>query len=324
MRFRFRKLGGTVDGSPGTHGAGCFMAEGPGATTSMCPMPAPWGPFVRLLLTEPCLGLEEGHRLFSCRPSREPWKNGWWIFGMLPRPRHPTRLGGGRALHVSRCIPRAEPSHYRGAGYRSCGTALTDGHREQLNPADIIQDVGRAAFSRFRQGPGFDLQPRRTIWRKIDEINDYVLRTINNGVYLTGFRPVPQPGFMRRQRLEDVRGLRSCSTKRFEPPALSCMEISILESRSPSLSPRMILFSEPVYYAFTFKCNVRPLSEYPEPTTPHLGCSGSLDGRSRAPPVSRPYRRPLLFWPNRPHQSLMESFPAGGLLSISTGRIWHL
>ena len=163
----------------------------------------------------------------------------------------PDRIGGARYMH--QVYTRADPGH----SGKVTVPVLWDKETGSIvnnESAEIIRILGGTAFRRLAKS-WVELLPAG-LEAEIDEINADIYRTINNGVYRTGFaqsQEAYEAGvtamFEAFGRLDDrLRDRRFLHGDR------------VLES-DLRLFTTMIRF-EPVYY-FHFKCNLRPLTDYP-------------------------------------------------------------
>ena len=234
----------TIDGSPGPTGQGGFKTEA-GRYHLYVSYACPWAH--RTLLYRSLLGLEDVIDISVVHPVN--MENGWVFDGYLGAT--PDRIGGARFMHE--VYTRAEPGYSGKVTVPVLWDRATDGIVNNES-ADIIRMLGGLAFRGLAR-TWVDFLPADKL-DEIDEINDYVYRTINNGVYRTGFAQSQQAyetgvaemfeafGVL-DERLRDRRFLHGDQ---------------LLES-DLRLFTTMIRF-EPVYY-FHFKCNVRLLSDYP-------------------------------------------------------------
>lgn len=234
----------TVDGTPGPTGQGGFK----GAANRYhlyVSYACPWAH--RALLYRSLLGLEHAIDISVVHPVN--LENGW-EFGAYPGS---TRDHLGESDFMYQVYTRADPS-YSG---KVTVPVLWDKETATIvnnESSEIIQMLGGPAFKDIATS-WTDLRPAAYV-AEIDEINDRIYWAINNGVYRTGFA--------QSQAAYD-KGV----TAMFE--AFDELEARLANQRfllgDTVMEPDLRLFTtmirfEPVYY-FHFKCNVRPLTSYP-------------------------------------------------------------
>ncbi len=234
----------TADGSSGLTGTGGFKAEA-GRYHLYVSYACPWAH--RALIYRSILGLEDAIDISVVHPVN--LENGW-EFADYPGAT-PDRIGGARYMH--QVYTRANPT-YSGKVTVPVLWDRETGSVVNNESAEIIRMLGGPAFRGFAK-TWHDLLPT-DLKAEIDEINAYVYRTINNGVYRTGFAQSQEAyetgvtaifeafGAL-NERLRDRRFLHGDR---------------VLESDLRLFTTMIRL--QPVYY-FHFKCNLRPLSDYP-------------------------------------------------------------
>ena len=307
----------TVDGSPGPHGARVASCRGRAATTSMCSYACPWA-HRALLYPNPAGGSRMVIGISVVHPVN--MENGW-EFGSYPGADTRQDLAG-RAT-CTEWYTRAEPSHSgKGDGTPPPPPPVlwdraTRRHRETTIRRHHRM-LGGTAFRGFRR-TWVDFQPADKL-EEIDEINGLCYRTHQQRACTEpAFAPVPQQAYEDGPVGRDVSEAFGSARR----AALSHRRFlhgdQLLEVRSPSLHPRLILSSRSIYLSLS-SCNVRPLSEYPNLRTPHPGCS-DLDG-VRGHPCFSTISSTITICPP-PHQSLW-NHSRRGLGRSSTGRIGHL
>jgi glutathionyl-hydroquinone reductase len=233
----------TVDGSPGPTGDGGFKGE-PGRYHLYVSYACPWAH--RALIYRSILGLEDAIDVSVVHPVN--MENGWEFSGYPGAT--PDAIHNAKFMHQVYTHAQAD---YSG---KVTVPVLWDRQTNGIvsnESADIIRMIA----------DGF--KPFATSWRdllpaeksdEIDQINDFVYRTINNGVYRTGFAETQdayETGVTAMFDAFDQLDAQLAKTRFLHGD-------DILES-DLRLFTTMIRF-EPVYY-FHFKCNVRPLASYP-------------------------------------------------------------
>jgi len=234
----------TADGGPGPTGQGGFKAE-PGRYHLYVSLACPWSH--RALIYRDLLGLEAAIDLSVVHPVN--LANGWEFDGYPGAT--PDGIGGARYLY--QVYQAADPCYSGKATIpvlwdRQTGTIVSN------ESADIIRMLG-GAFLPFARTP-HNLRPE-ALGARIDALNDDIYAAVNNGVYRTGFA--------QSQEAYDagIEAMFGCFDR---------LERRLADSRfllgDAPLEPDFRLFVtmirfEPVYY-FHFRCNLRPLSAYPD------------------------------------------------------------
>lgn len=120
--------------------------------------------------------------------------------------------------------------------------------------AEIIR-ILNSQFQRWAQNPELDLYPR-SLRERIDEINDWVYRQINNGVY--------QAGFARSQRAYEraVNGVFS-GLDRAESILAQSRYLAGEQLTEADIRLFTTLLRFDLVYHTHFKCNVRRVIDYP-------------------------------------------------------------
>lgn len=233
----------TADGAPGPTGDGGFAAEA-GRYHLYVSHACPWAH--RALLYRSILGLEDAIDISVVHPVN--LENGWEFSGFPGAT--PDAIGDVKYMH--QVYTRSAPD-YSG---KVTVPVLWDRKTDRIvnnESADIIRMIA-GAFRPFATAwQDFRPADRRA---EIDELNDLIYPAINNGVYRTGFAETQaayETGVGRMFDAFDVLESRLAKTRFLHGD-------HILES-DLRLFTTMIRF-EPVYY-FHFKCNLRPLSSYP-------------------------------------------------------------
>lgn len=233
----------TEDGSPGPTGRRGFAAE-KGRYHLYVSLACPWSH--RAVIYRHILGLEDAIDMSVVHPVN--LENGW-EFGGFPGAT-PDLIGGADYLY--QVYQDADPRYSGKATIpvlwdRETATIVSN------ESADIIRMLG-GAFLKFAKTPA-DLVPAALL-PEIDEINALVYRTINNGVYRTGFA----------QSQEAYEAGVEAMFETFADLDARLASQRYLHGDRPlesdyRLFVTMIRF-EPVYY-FHFKCNKRPLTDFP-------------------------------------------------------------
>ncbi len=233
----------TSDGAPGPTGRGGFAAE-PGRYHLYVSLACPWSH--RAVIYRHILGLEDAIDMSVVHPVN--LENGWEFDGFPGAT--PDHIGGADYLYQ---VYQAADPRYSG---KATIPVLWDRETETIvsnESADIIRMLG-GAFQVFARTP-LDLLPGALV-PEIDEINERVYRTINNGVYRTGFA----------QSQEAYEAGVEAMFEAFADLDARLAGQPFLHGDRPlesdyRLFVTMIRF-EPVYY-FHFKCNKRPLTDFP-------------------------------------------------------------
>ncbi len=164
----------TADGAPGPSGEGGFRAE-PGRYHLYVATGCPWAH--RTVIFRRLKGLEEAVSLSVVSPRRS---DQGWIFDDASAD-HKDHLFGAGALHE--IYAKAQP----GFSGRVTVPVLWDKERATIvnNESSEIIRMLNGAFDAFGDA-SVDFYPEK-LRAQIDEINDLVYRTVNNGVYRSGF-----------------------------------------------------------------------------------------------------------------------------------------
>ncbi len=233
----------TTDGSPGPTGHGGFAAE-VGRYHLYVSYACPWAH--RALIYRSILGLEDAIDVSVVHPVN--MENGW-EFADFPGST-PDRINNARFMHE--VYTNAAPDYSGKVTVPVLWDRKTAGIVSNES-ADIIRMIAQA-FKPFAKS-WQDLLPADKI-EEIDEINKLVYRTINNGVYRTGFAET-------QEAYDAGVGAMFDAFEQLDARLAKSRFLHgdrILES-DLRLFTTMIRF-EPVYY-FHFKCNVRTLASFP-------------------------------------------------------------
>ena len=233
----------TVDGQPGSSGTGGFAAEA-GRYHLYAAINCPWAH--RTLIYRIIKQLEPVISLSLVTPLRT---DQGWVFDAAQE-RFTDDLYGDSALHE--IYTRAD-SEFTG---RVTVPVLWDKQRETIvstESAEIIR-MFNSAFDQIT-GDQQNFYPD-DLAAEIDELNDFIYSNLNNGVYRTGFARTQEAYddgvagvFMALDALEErLQGQRY----------LLGDQITEADWR---LFPTLMRFD--VGYYSAFKCNVRPLRDYP-------------------------------------------------------------
>ena len=233
----------TEDGAAGPTGEPGFRAEA-GRYHLYVSLACPWSH--RTLIYRSILGLDEAIDVSVVHPVN--LSNGW-EFGGYPRA---TADAIGGADYLYQVYQAADP-RYSG---KATIPVLWDRERATIvsnESADIGRMLG-GAFRALARTPQ-DLVPA-ALEARIDALNDRIYRAINNGVYRTGFA----------QSQEAYDAGVALMFETFADLDRRLADQAFLFGDRP-LEPDYRLFAtmirfEPVYY-FHFKCNLRPLRDYP-------------------------------------------------------------
>ena len=233
----------TEDGRPGPTGQGGFAAEA-GRYHLYVSLACPWSH--RTVIYRALLGLEHAIGLSITHPVN--LENGW-EFGGYPRA---TADAIGGADYLYQVYQAADP-RYSG---KATIPVLWDRERQTIvsnESADIIRMLA-GAFRGIARSPRELVPP--PLEAEIDALNDRIYRTVNNGVYRTGFA----------QSQEAYEAGIAALFETFGDLDARLSDRPFLMGGAP-LEPDFRLFAtmirfEPVYY-FHFKCNLRPLADYP-------------------------------------------------------------
>lgn len=233
----------TADGSPGPSGKGGFRAE-PGRYHLYISLACPWAHrtliFRKLKGLEPMIGLSAVNSFMGAEG---------WTFEPGPGVIEDSINGARRVYEVY----LAADSNYSG---RATVPILWDKQQHTIasnESKEIIRMFNSAFDGVGATGPDFYPEPLRA---EIDELNELIYHTVNNGVYKSGFATT-------REAYEDA------VTAVFET-------LDILEERLATrryltgttiteadwrLWTTLVRF-DPVYFGH-FKCNVRRIVDYP-------------------------------------------------------------
>ena len=233
----------TVDGSAGPSGVGGFPAEA-GRYHLYVSYACPWAH--RALIYRSVLGLEQAIDISVVHPVN--LENGW-EFAAYPGAT-PDGIAGARYLHqvyARACADYSGKVTVPILWDRQTGTIVNN------ESSEIIRILGGAFRGLATSWRDFCPEARLD---EIEALNDEIYRHINNGVYRIGF---------------------AATQEAYETAALGLFEaMQALDERLASsryllgdevLEPDWRLFTtmirfEPVYY-FHFKCNLKPLSAFP-------------------------------------------------------------
>ena len=232
----------TRDGAPGPGGAGGFAAEADRYHLYVA-ITCPWAH--RTVLVRRLKGLDDTIGLSVVAPRRT---DQGWVFD-AGDPRHRDSLYGTAALHE--LYTRADP-RYTG---RVTVPVLWDKQRETIvnNESSEIIRMFNDAFAAFAPAAP-DLYPE-DLRAEIDALNDVIYRTINNGVYRSGFartQDAYEEAFDQVfATLDDLD--ERLATRRY----LTGERLTEADWR---LFPTLVRFD--VAYYGAFKCNKRRLMDY--------------------------------------------------------------
>ncbi len=234
----------TVDGRPGPTGAGGFPAEA-GRYHLYGALNCPWAH--RTMIYRVVKDLRDVIGLSLASPRRS---DQGWIFDADPTSRFHDPINHAHALHE---IYTKAAADYTG---RVTVPVLWDCQRNAIvsnESAEIIR-MFNGAFNAIT-GNQTDYAPAALL-PEIDALNDLIYRTINNGVYKTGFARTQQayeegvrPLFDTLDQLEA-----RLATRRY----LLGAHITEADWR---LLPTLLRFDAAYYSAF--RCNLRRLVDYP-------------------------------------------------------------
>jgi glutathionyl-hydroquinone reductase len=202
----------------------------------------PWAS--RAVIVRKLKGLEDAIGMTVVDPIRD--ERGWRF-----RPEEPDPLNGWAFL--------SEGYFATDPGYRGRVTVpvLWDRQRRRIvsNSDDDIIRMFETEFDAFAANPQLDLYPRE-LRGEIDELNDRIYETVNNGVYLAGFATQQAPYERAARRVFET---------------LDAMEERLAHSRylcgaQPVETDWRFFVTlvrfDPVYYGH-FKCNLRRIVDYP-------------------------------------------------------------
>ncbi len=233
----------TADGSPGPSGKGGFRAE-PGRYHLYISLACPWAHrtliFRKLKGLEPMIGLSAVNSFMGAEG---------WTFEPGPGVIEDSINGARRVYEVY----LAADSNYSG---RATVPILWDKQQNTIasnESKEIIRMFNSAFDGVGATGPDFYPEPLRA---EIDELNEVIYHTVNNGVYKSGFATT-------REAYEDA------VTAVFE--TLDMLEERLATRRYLTgttiteadwrLWTTLVRF-DPVYFGH-FKCNVRRIVDYP-------------------------------------------------------------
>ena len=233
----------TADGSPGPSGKGGFRAE-PGRYHLYISLACPWAHrtliFRKLKGLEPMIGLSAVNSFMGTEG---------WTFEPGPGVIEDSINGARRVYEVY----LAADSNYSG---RATVPILWDKERKTIasnESKEIIRMFNSAFDGVGATGPDFYPEPLRT---EIDELNEVIYHTVNNGVYKSGFATTREAYeeavaavFETLDMLEE-----RLATRRY----LTGTTITEADWR---LWTTLVRF-DPVYFGH-FKCNVRRIVDYP-------------------------------------------------------------
>lgn len=233
----------TVDGSAGPSGIGGFPAEA-GRYHLYVSHACPWAH--RALIYRSVLGLERAIDVSVVHPVN--LEHGW-EFAEYPGAT-PDRISGARYLHqvyASACPDYSGKVTVPILWDRQTGTIVNN------ESSEIIRMLGHAFREFATSWQDFSPEDRRD---EIEALNDDIYRHINNGVYRIGFASTQDAYETAAHGLFD---------------AMKALDDRLATTRyllgDTVLEPDWRLFTtmirfEPVYY-FHFKCNLKPLSAFP-------------------------------------------------------------
>ncbi|ESR23153.1 glutathione S-transferase family protein [Lutibaculum baratangense] len=231
----------TADGSAGPSGTDGFAAE-PGRYHLYVSYACPWAH--RTLIVRKLKGLEN---VVSFSPVDWLMLDEGWVFD----DEHPDPLFGARRLYE--IYLRAKPD-YTG---RVTVPTLWDKKRGTIvsNESSEIIRMLNTAFDAFAENPALDLYPEHLRGR-IDEVNERVYHSVNNGVYKAGFA-TEQEAYEEAfadlfATLEDLDRLLGQSRY------LAGEQLTEADWR---LFTTLVRF-DPVYHGH-FKCNLKRIADYP-------------------------------------------------------------
>lgn len=233
----------TADGSPGPSGEGGFAAE-PGRYHLYVSLACPWAH--RTLIFRKLKGLE---RLIGVSVVHWHMAEAGWTFAPGPAA---TGDGLFRSRFLHEIYTRANPG-YSG---RVTVPVLWDKQRGTIvsNESSEIIRMLNGAFDRIGAAPG-DYYPSR-LRTLIDEINERVYRTVNNGVYRSGFATTQEAY---EEAVTELFGTLDWLEDRLSRQRYLAGDR--LTEADWRLFTTLIRF-DPVYHGH-FKCNLRQLQSYP-------------------------------------------------------------
>ncbi len=233
----------TADGSPGPSGEGGYLAE-PGRYHLYVSYACPWAH--RTLIFRQLKGLQ---KMIDISVTHWRMREQGWTFeegpGVMPDPVH----------HVSKLYElyvKANPN----ASCRSTVPILWDKQRDTIvsnESAEIIR-MFNSAFDGVGAAPG-DYYPV-ALRSEIDEVNDRVYNTLNNGVYRAGFATQQDAYDEAVHPLFDT--LDWLETRLAQQRYLCGSQPTEADWR---LLPTLLRFD--LVYVGHFKCNLRRLVDYP-------------------------------------------------------------
>ena len=232
----------TADGSSGPTGTGGFKAE-----TNRYHLFVAWNcPWAhRTLLTRLLKGLNRHITISVALPRRT---DQGWVFAETGEFADP--LLGIRSLHE---LYAREPDPYTG---RVTVPVLWDKVRQQIvntESAEIIRMLN-TAFAGVAES-GIDLYPA-DLAAEIDQWNDLIYRTVNNGVYRAGFASTQEA--YQTAAVQVFETLDLIETQLSKTRYLTGDRLTEADIR---LFPTLARFD--VAYNTAFKCNLKRLTDYP-------------------------------------------------------------
>ena len=233
----------TADGAPGPSGEGGFKAE-PGRYHLYVSMACPWAH--RTLIFRRLKGLEEMISL-----SVVHWymaENGWTFEpgeGVIPDPIHGAR-------YMYEVYTAANPNH----SGRVTVPVLWDKKQNTIvsNESSEIIRMMNSAFDDIGATPG-DYYPE-ALRAEIDEVNERVYHTLNNGVYKSGFATT--------QAAYEEAVVPLFETLDWLEERLTASRYLVGDTVTEAdwrLFTTLVRF-DPVYVGH-FKCNIRRIADYP-------------------------------------------------------------
>lgn len=234
----------TADGTPGPSGEGGFIAE-KGRYHLYVSLACPWAH--RTLIVRCLKGLEDFISVSVVHPLM--LENGWTFERDFPNASGDTLYGSDFMYQI---YLKADP-HYSG---RVTVPVLWDKERETIvsNESSEIIRMFNTAFDELGAKPGH-FYPE-ALREQIDELNDWIYPTLNNGVYRSGFATSQEAYneavvqvFDTLDKLEEHLG-----KQRF----LTGSQLTEADIR---LWTTLVRF-DPVYVTH-FKCDRRRISDYP-------------------------------------------------------------
>jgi len=233
----------TPDGSPGPSGSGGFKAE-PGRYHLYISHACPWAH--RTMIMRALKGLEG---MISISVVHWLMRENGWNFaqgeGVIPDP-----VGGARFLYE--VYQRAQPD-YTGRVTVPVLWDLKTGTIVNNESSEIIR-MFNSAFDGCGARPG-DYYPSE-LRNEIDALNDRIYRTVNNGVYRSGFATTQEAY---EEAVADVFATLDVLEQRLAKSRYLCG--NQLTEADIRLLPTLVRF-DAVYHGH-FKCNRRRIVDYP-------------------------------------------------------------